>query len=133
MSDPIASLPPPTPLRRGMLFHYHWGEQQFEVVASAASVRTVFWDKVDREVTWLHCTAVPTKEIGSDGSGNMMTVLIPAEYVTRAEDGPTFRITHFRPTTAQFIFPPTHPRPGNAMPLEELQRVIGDLLDASLN
>jgi hypothetical protein len=62
-----------------------------------------------------------------------MNVLIPAEYVTRAEVGPTFRITQSRPCADLGVFPPTQPPPGNAIPLVELARVIAGLVDVSLN
>jgi hypothetical protein len=133
MPDLAASLPPPTPLRRGLLIHYQWGEQKFEIAATAASIRTAFWEEAGRDVTWLHCKATQTTAIQQDGSCSLINVLIPAEYVTRAEAGPTFRISQSKPSGDLGIFPPNQSPPADAMPLEELERVIAGLVDTSLN
>jgi hypothetical protein len=133
MSNLAASLPAPTPLRQGLLIHYQWGEQKFEIVATAASIRIAFWEEGRRDVTWLHCKATPTMAIEPDGSCSLINVLIPAEYVTRAEAGPTFRIARSKASGDLGVFPPNQPPPANALPLADLERVIAGLVDTTLN
>jgi hypothetical protein len=133
MSDLSASLPPPAPLRQALRVDYQWGEQKFEIVATAASIRTAFWEEAGRDVIWLHCKAIQTMAIKPDGSGSLMNVLIPAEYITRAEAGPTFRISRSNPSGDLGVFPPNQPPPANAIPLTELERVVTALRDVTLN
>ena len=133
MSDLAESLPPPTPLRQGLLVHYQWGEQKFEIIATAASIRTAFWEEVGRDVTWLHCKAIQTAAIKPDGSGSVINALIPVEYVTRAQPGPTFRIARTRSSGDLGIFPPNQPPPAGAVSPAELERLIAGLVDLSLN
>jgi hypothetical protein len=133
MSNLAASLPPPTPLRQALSIHYQWGEQKFDIVATAASIRTVEWEDTGEDVTWLHCKAIQTMNIKPDGSSSMMNVLIPAHYVTHAEPGPTFYVSKHRPRPDLGIFPPTQPAPANPVPLAELDRLIGTLVDPTLN
>jgi hypothetical protein len=129
-----ATLPPPMPLRRALSIKYEWGEQKFDIVASACSIRTTLWEETDQEVTWLHCEAVQTMSIKPDGSGDMMNVLIPAHYVTRAERGPKYRIKRSKASGDLGIFPPSKPTPANPVPLPELERLVADLAaDPSLN
>jgi hypothetical protein len=133
MSNLAAILPPPTPLRQGLLIRYQWGEQKFEIIASACSIRTTFWKETGTDVTWLHCKAVQTMAIRPDGSGDMMNVLIPAHYITHVEPGPKYRIARSRPSRDLGIFPPNQPTPASSFPLAELERVISGLVDQSLN
>jgi hypothetical protein len=133
MDDLAASLPPPTPLRQGLLIHFQWGEQKFECVAIACSVRTTFWEDLRRDVTWLHCKAIQTLAIEPDGRGRLMNVLIPAHYVTRAAPGPTFRLTQLGGRGDLGIFPPNQPPPPDPIPLPDLERLIAGLVDALLN
>jgi hypothetical protein len=133
MTIPAASLPPPTPLRQALRGAFQWGEQKHEFVATAASIRIVFWEKLDRDVTWLHCKAIQTMAMNPDGPNDLMTVLIPVEYITRAEPGPDFRLLRWQPRTDLGIFPPNQPPPANAVPLAELERVLAQLRDVTLN
>ena len=133
MANSIPPLPPPLPLRRAMRIDYTWGVQKFEIIATAASIRTVHWEKTGRDVTWLHCKAIQTMAIKPEGENHLMMVLIPAEYITLAEPAGTFRITRSHSSGDLGIFPPIHPPPANAIPLAELERVIASLLDPSLN
>ena len=133
MANLAASLPSPTPLRRGLSIHFQWGEQKFDIVASAASIHTVAWDETGEEVTWLHCKAIQVQAIKPDGECDLINCLIPAHYVTHAAPGPAFRIVRSKARGDLGIFPPTQPPPPNAIPLEELTRRIAELVDASIN
>src|SRR5437016_3749489 len=92
MSNLADSLPPPTPLRRSLSIHFQWGEQKFEMIASAASIRTVTWEETGEDITWLHCKGIQAQAIKPDMEVGMTNYLIPAAYVTCAEEGPTFQI-----------------------------------------
>ena len=133
MSHLTDSLPPPRPLQQGVLIHYQWGKQKFEIVAMACTICTLAWEETEEEFTWLHCKAVEMPVVKSDGSAIAMNVLIPAQYVTRAEPGPTFRITEPKKKGDLGIYPPNQPTPENPVPLAELERIIAGLLDPSLN
>ena len=136
-SDLMASLsepvPPPTPLRRCLTIHFQWGKTKFEMVANAASIRSFFWEPIGQEVIWLHCKATRVQDITSDGRGSATNYLIPAEYVTYTEPGPLFQITRTKPTRDLAVYPPNQPPPPNPVPLDELDRRIGELIDASIN
>jgi hypothetical protein len=133
MSDLPSSLPPPTPLRQGLRIDYQWGAQKFEIVGTAASIRTAFWQEAGRDVTWLHCKAIQTMNIKPDGAGSVMNVLIPAHYVTDAAPGPSFRLSRSKVSHDLGVFPPNQPTPPNTVPLVELERVIASLVDVELN
>jgi hypothetical protein len=133
MSDPFGSLPEPAPLRRAATITYQWGDQHFEIFCSACSIRTLTWPKTDEEVTWLHCKAMRTAEIKPDGPTGMMTVLIPAHYVTSIGPGPTFRVDRIRITKDIGIFPPSQPTPVDRLPLERIEETIADLMRPERN
>jgi hypothetical protein len=63
----------------------------------------------------------------------MMTVLIPAHYVTSIQPGPTFRMVQSVPTRDLGIFPPNQPTPPDHLPLEEIEEKIAELLDPMVN
>jgi hypothetical protein len=133
MDNLAASLPPPAPLRRALSFRFQWGEQKFEMVASAAAVRTVPWGEAGEAVTWLHCKAVQLQAMKPGVEVGLTSYLIPAGYVTHAAPGPTFRTARAKAGGDLGIFPPTQPPPQDAVPLAELSRVVAALLDASVN
>lgn len=133
MSDIYSSLPDPVPLKRAALVTYEWGEQKFEIICTACSVRTVEWKDTGERIAWLHCKAMRTAEIKPEGATSMMTVLIPAHYVTSIRPGPTFRMTSSRPTRDIGVFPPTKPTPAASLPLSDLEKAVADLLDPARN
>jgi hypothetical protein len=133
MSEIGASLPAPAPLRRAALLRYQWGEQHFEVLCSACSVRVLRWPQTGERLTWLHCKAIPTRELNPEGPTGLMNVLIPAHYVTGIEPGPTFQLKRAGPSRDIGIFPPNQPTPEKAVPLEEIERVLLELLDPTVN
>jgi hypothetical protein len=133
LADVASSLPPPTPLCRGLRIDYQWGGQKFEIVATACSIRTTFWEDAGRDITWLHCKAIQTMNIHGDEPVGLMTVLIPAHYVTRAEPGPTFRLLQSEGRGDLGVFPPNQPPPASPVPLDELERTIAALVDPRLN
>ena len=131
MADGIPAFPAPDPLRRAALIEYFWGEARFEIVASACSVRTAPWGS--EPVTWLHCKAKQTAAMTPGEATTLMTVLIPAHYVTGIGPGPTFRIGHSGPSDDLGVFPPNQPAPAAALPLAEVERVLTDLLTPERN
>lgn len=133
MSGLAASLPPPTPLRQALRVDYQWGEQHFEIVATAASIRVAFWEDAGRDVTWLHCKTIHTMAIRPDSNCELMNVLIPAAYITLAVTGPSFRLIRSKPGGDLGVFPPNQPLPANAVPLAELERILTVLRDVTLN
>jgi hypothetical protein len=133
MSDVYHSLPPPTPLRRALVVHFEWGPQKFEIVAIACAIRITPFEQTGEEVTWLQCKAVQRQLIKPDGTGEMMNLLIPANYVTHAEPGATFRLTVSRRSGDIGIFPPIHPAPEGRISLEQLAETITALVDATIN
>jgi hypothetical protein len=133
MSDIYSSLPEPTPLARAAILTYEWGDQRFEVICSACSLRTLPWKDTGESLTWLHCKAMTTAEMKPDEATGMMTVLIPAHYVTSIRPGPTFRISRAKPTRDVGVFPPTKPTPALALLLSELEKAITGMLDPVRN
>jgi hypothetical protein len=135
MSDFASSLPRPTPLSRAVLIWYQWGEQKFEIICTACSVRTFVWKDTGEPVTWLHCTAMRTAEVNRDGPTRMMNVLIPAHYVTDIKPGPPFQLGRrdSQGSGDVGVFPPIHPPPDGALPLEEIEQTIVRFLDPVLN
>ena len=133
MPDACSFLPEPTPLRRAAVICYQWGEQKFEIWSTACSIRSVPWEKTGELMTWLHCKARPVAEIAPEDDTELMTVLIPAHYVTCIHAGPTFRLGRTGKTKSLGIFPPIHAAPTNRLPLPEIERVLTDLLDPGRN
>jgi hypothetical protein len=133
MSDDYSSLPEPTPLRRAAVIRYQWGEQQFVIWSTACSVRTLAWRETGEQLTWLHCKARPVAEITPDEPTVLMTVLIPAHYVTGIEVGPTFRVSKAAMRNDLGIFPPNQVTPPNRLALAEIEKALADLLDPSRN
>jgi hypothetical protein len=133
MDNLAASLPPPTPLGQGLSVHFQWGEQKFEMVASAASIRAFPWEDTGEVVTWLHCKGIQVQAMKPDAEVGLTSYLIPAAYVTHAAPGPTFRLVRASPQSDLGIFPPTKPAPPNAVATDELDRIIGSMVDASIN
>lgn len=127
------SLPEPEPLRRAAQISYQWGEQKFVIWSTACSLRTVPWTETGEEVTWLHCKAMPVAEITPDSPTGLMTVLIPAHYVTAIQPGPTFRLKSSGRSPDLGIFPPNQATPPNHLALEEIEEALVDLLDPKLN
>jgi hypothetical protein len=118
--------PAPAPLRRAARIVYQWGPSQFEVLATACSVRTTPWGA--EEMTWLQCKAKPTSEIKPDNDTSLVMALIPARYVTHFEPGPGFRLTKCRQGEDLAVFPPNQAVPPDALPLTEIERVLDQLL-----
>jgi len=127
----LPSLPPPVPLRRAALIHYQWGDAPFEIVATACSVRTTPWES--DKMIWLQCKAMQTAAIKPEPDTGLMNVLIPAQYVTGIGPGPTFQIARSGKSDDVGVFPPSQPTPEGALPLEVVERVLGELLTPERN
>jgi hypothetical protein len=104
---------------------------KFDVWATACSVRTTAWDS--EQMTWLHCTGMNVVEITPDEPTGLMTVLIPAHYVTAVRPGPTFRRCRSRPSGDLGVFPPNQPAPAASLPLAEVERTLATLLAPERN
>ena len=131
MVDALPLLPPAVPLWRAALIHYQWGDAQFEIVATACSLRTTPWGS--DEMIWLQCKAMQTAAIKPDPDTGLINVLIPAHYVTGIAPGPTFQIARSGKSDDVGVFPPSQPAPENALPLEEVERVLAELLTPERN
>lgn len=128
----LPDFPAPDPLRCGAIIIYQWGETTFEIAATACSVRVTPWGAAP--MTWLQCKARQTREITPGEPIGMMMVLVPAHYVTAIQPGPPFHITPNRqPSDDIGVFPPTHPAPANALPLEQVEAALAELLSPELN
>jgi len=127
-ANALPFLPPPAPLRRAALIEYRWGAVKFQIAATACSLRTNRWG--DEQVTWLHCKARPIAEIHPRLPASLLTVLIPAHYITAVYPGPTFRVEQARRSGQEEVgvFPPNQPKPENALPLAELERRLAEFL-----
>ena len=84
-------------------------------------------------MTWLHCTAMRTAEIKPDEPTNLMSVLIPAHYVTGVKPGTTFRLSRSRRPDEIGVFPPNQPTPDDALSLPDLERALTELLTPERN
>jgi hypothetical protein len=133
MGDTYSRLPEPDPLRRAATVRYQWGEQKFEIWCTACSLRTLPWEETGEDMAWLHCKARPIVEIDPDSPVGLMNVLIPAHYVTGIQPGPTFRLGRTGRAENIGIFPPNQPTPADRLPLEEIERVLVDLLQPGRN
>ncbi len=130
-AEALPVLPVPLQLRRAALIEYQWGEQRFQILASACSVRTTPWGA--EHVTWLHCKAIQTMNVQPEETASLIAVLIPARYVTAIGPGPTFRMARGRRCIDLGVFPPNQPTPAAALPLAEVERVVTELLSPERN
>ena len=131
MADALPLLPDPAPLRRAAQIEYHWGDTKFTVWAVACSLRVTAWG--GEQMTWLHCKAWETAGIKPDVPTGVISVLIPAHYVTAIKPGPTFRLGGRRSSDELGVFPPHHPAPAHALPLSEVERLVEELLTPERN
>ncbi|MDB5313993.1 MAG: hypothetical protein JWO38_8195 [Gemmataceae bacterium] len=129
--DHLLALPPPAPLRRSDHIAYRWGDSTFDIHAAACSVRTTAWGT--GHMTWLHCKATTAGAIAADATARLMTVLIPAHYVTRIEPGLRFRTARYVRSGDVGVFPPNRPVPADGLPLAEIERIMAELLSPELN
>ena len=121
--------PGPVDLTRTYLMHHAFRRDLADFMAAVAATPP------DEPVTWLHCTAMRTAEVNWDGPTRMMNVLIPAHYVTGIKPGPPFQLGRrdFQGSGSVGVFPPIHPPPDGALPLEEIEQTIVRFLDPVLN
>ncbi len=131
LAEALPYLPPPAPLFRTALVEYDWGHTSFQIVATACSVRVTPWGS--EEMTWLHCKAMQTMMINAEEPIGLMSVLIPAHYVTRIEPGPDYRIVRTRQGEDIGVFPPNQLPPASAVPLAQIERVLAELLTPERN
>jgi hypothetical protein len=131
LANTLPEFPDPLPLYRTAYIEYRWGATKFEIVATACSPRITSWG--DEQMTWLHCKAMQTAAIKPDETTSLMNVLIPAHYITTIKPGPTFRLHRSRHCEDIGVFPPIQPTPADAVPLEEIERVIAELLAPERN
>jgi hypothetical protein len=130
-AEALPVLQAPTPLLRAALIEYSWGDQKFQILATACSVRTTPWGS--EQMTWLHCKAMTTAETKPEESTGLMSVLIPAHYVTDIKPGTTFRVVRSGQSDDLGVFPPNQPTPRNVLPLAEVERVVTELLTPERN
>jgi hypothetical protein len=131
LAEALPWLPDPTPLRRAAHISYQWGDMRFDIWATACSVRTTPWGGA--LMTWLHCKAMNTVEIRPEEPTRLMTVLIPAAYVTSIRPGPTFRLTQSQLSADLGVFPPNRPDPAASLPLAEVEHILAGLLAPERN
>ena len=99
---------------------------EFTALATACSLRTTAWG--DGEVTWLHCAARETADVRPDQPVGLLSLLIPAAYVTSIGEGPPFHLKRGRGSDKLGVFPPNQPTPAGALPLAEVERALAELL-----
>ena len=133
MAKAFSFLPEPDLLKQAALIDYEWGDQKFEIICTACSLRTLPWEETGEELAWLHCKAMRTAELNPDGPTGMMNVLIPAHYVTRIRPGPTFRLKRSGKPRDIGIFPPNQPTPSNHLSLAAIDEAIAELLRPDRN
>src|SRR5262245_329627 len=102
LAEALPLLPPPAPLQRAAHIEYRWGATPFAIWATACSVRTTAWG--GEQMTWLHCQAMNVAEITPEEPTGLMTVLIPASYITGIRPGPAFRVSRSRPAEDLGVF-----------------------------
>jgi hypothetical protein len=127
MADHLRFLPAPARLRRAAHIAFRWGESTFELLAGACSVRITSWG--DRQMTWLHCKAIPIGEVRFGAVNAMQAILFPAHYVTAIVPGPPCHTTASQLSGDLGVFPPTQPPPDNALALREIERLLVELMD----
>lgn len=125
LAEALPYLPPPAPLFRAALIEYQWGAAKFEIVSTACSVRATPWGS--EEMIWLHCKAMQTVMIQAEQPTGLMSVLIPAHYVTGIQPGPAYRIVNTRRGQDIGIFPPNQVTPASAVPLAQIERALAEL------
>jgi hypothetical protein len=133
MTREHSPLPEPVPLRQAAIITYQWGETQFEILCTACSFRTYAWEETGEVVTWLHCKAMRTAEINPDGPTSLMQVLISAHYVTGIKPGPPFQVARRNRAQRLGMFPPNQPTPPDALPLEQVEEAVADLMSPDRN
>lgn len=127
MAAGFPAFAPPARLSRAVRVVFQWGGARFEFAVAACSVRTAPWGR--EPMAWLHCKAAQTSAITPDEPTRVMTLLIPAHYVTAVWPGPALRFARHRNVEEEIgVFPPNQPAPADALPLSEIERAITDLL-----
>jgi hypothetical protein len=129
--EAVPLMPPPVPLRRAAHIRFQWGETIFDVWATACSVRTAPWGSA--EVDWLHCKGMHVPEVKPDEPTNLVTVLIPSDYVIGIGPGPTFRLGRTQPSADWAIFPRNRPTPAARLVLADIERQLAALLAPERN
>ncbi len=130
-ANALPVLPAPAPLQRALAITYRWGETQFEMLASACSIRRTPWG--DDEMAWLNCKAMQTALVKPGEPIGLMNVLVPAHYVTALQPGPTFQIAKSHTSGDVGVFPPNKPTPADHLPLDEIEKVIAASLAVERN
>lgn len=125
-------LPEPTPWRTSAVVGFQWGNESFTVLCVAGDVRVEPYE--GNPVTWLHFKgrqffgAVPT-----DLSTSVTTYMAPASYVTKIEPGPPYKVSQGKKTVDIGVFPPMLPDPPGSIGIEEVQRLVVELLTPERN
>ena len=133
MSDIYSQLPAPAALHTTALITFQWGEQTFEMVATAASIRQLPWEDTGEPMTWLHCKAFQLHAAKEGAPIQVLTLLIPIQYVTRILPAVKYRLGRSNPAAEPGIFAPVKLVPPERLPVPEIERVLTALRDPSNN
>ncbi len=129
--DLSSTLPPPTPLRRTAVVHFSWGEQRFAFVCSACSLRREpDPEKGGDPIDWLHVYGFQGghyTKVNPSGTVSTIPYLIPAQYVMQITYGGRYKVTEVKKSEDLGIFPPIHPAPEAALPLNQIRDIIAGL------
>jgi hypothetical protein len=129
--DLSKTLPAPTPLRRTAVVSFVWGTQRFHIVCVACSLRREpYPDKSGEPIDWLHIHGFHGgryTKVNPSGSVSTAPYLIPAKYVMQITYGGRFKITEARKAEDIGIFPPIHPAPDAALPLNQIRDIVEGL------
>lgn len=126
--DLSETLPAPAPLRRTAVVSFVWGTEPFHIVCSACSLRREpDPDEGGEPIDWLHVHGFQGgrfTKVNPSGTISTTPYLIPAQYVIRIGYGGRFKIAQEKRSPDLAIFPPKHPAPHAALPLNQIREII---------
>lgn len=119
------TLPEPVPLRQAAILEFTWGSQHFRLLCVAAEVRNEAW-KDDKQWDWLHCKGVQVFDAMPSESEPISTTtyMIPAEYVTRYDSGPPYKVSEHKKTADVGVFPPKFAPPDDKLDIKVLRQRV---------
>ena len=123
--DYSKTLPEPIPLRQAAIMEFTSGPQHFTLLCVAAEVRNELWED-GRRVDWLHCKGVQVFNAMPNESEPIKstTYMVPADYVTRFDTGPPYKISEYKKTEDIGLFPPEHPAPTDKLGVKVLRQRV---------
>ena len=81
----------------------------------------------------MQCKGMNLAGLDLENPVGLITVVIPAHYVTSIKPGPTFRIKRSSRKGDTAIFPANQPTPANRLSLPEIEHAIADLMTVERN